>query len=57
MGKIFTASLGIEQYFIPVTIFWSLFMGVFALWGTKGMEIVAYLSIPPFLYLAYKIPA
>ena len=57
MGKIFTASLGIEQYFIPVTIFWSLFMGAFALWGTKGMEIVAYLSIPPFLYLAYKIPA
>jgi len=57
MGKIFTISLGIEQYFIPVTIFWSLFMGAFALWGTKGMEIVAYLSIPPFLYLAYKIPA
>ena len=57
MGKVFTASLGIESYYIPITIFWSLFMGAFALWGTKGMEIVAYLSIPPFLYLAYKIPA
>ncbi|KKK38198.1 hypothetical protein WQ57_10375 [Mesobacillus campisalis] len=57
MGKVFTASLGLESYFIPITVFWSLFMGAFALWGTKGMEIVAYLSIPPFLYLAYKIPA
>lgn len=56
MGKVFTAALNIEQYFIPVTIFWSLFMGAFAIWGTRGMEIVAYLSIPPFLYLAYKIP-
>lgn len=57
MGKVFTAALNIEQYFIPVTIFWSLFMGAFAIWGSRGMEIVAYLSIPPFLYLAYKIPA
>lgn len=56
MGKVFTVALGIEAYFIPVTIFWSLFMGAFAIWGTKGMEIVAYASIPPFLYLAYKIP-
>ncbi|RDW19742.1 cytosine permease [Oceanobacillus chungangensis] len=57
MGKVFTAALGLEAYFIPITIFWSLFMGAFAIWGTKGMEIVAYASIPPFLYLAYKIPA
>ncbi|WP_339226622.1 cytosine permease [Oceanobacillus sp. FSL K6-2867] len=56
MGKVFTAALGWEAYFVPVTIFWSLFMGAFAIWGTKGMEIVAYLSIPPFLFLAYKIP-
>jgi cytosine permease len=56
MGKVFTAALGLEAYFVPITIFWSLFMGAFAIWGTKGMEIVAYASIPPFLYLAYKIP-
>ncbi|WP_067725834.1 cytosine permease [Oceanobacillus damuensis] len=57
MGKVFTLGLGLEAYFIPITIFWSLFMGSFAIWGTKGMEIVAYASIPPFLYLAYKIPS
>lgn len=56
MGKVFTAALGWETYFVPVTMFWSLFMGAFAIWGTRGMEIVAYLSIPPFLFLAYKIP-
>src|SRR5699024_1201766 len=57
LGKVFTATLGLEAYFVPITIFWSLFMGAFAIWGTKGMEIVAYASIPPFLYLVYKIPA
>ncbi len=57
MGKVFTTALGLEAYFVPVTIFWSLFMGAFAIWGTKGMEFVAFCSIPPFLYLVYKIPA
>lgn len=56
MGKVFSASLGIEQYFIPITIFWSLLMGSTAIWGTRGIEIVAYVSIIPFLYLVYKIP-
>lgn len=57
LGLLFTQGLGIEQYYIPITVFWSLVMGAAAIKGTKGMEIVAYLSIPPFLYLAYKIPA
>lgn len=56
MGIVFTQSLGIEEYYVPVTVFFSLFFGAFAIWGTKGMEIVAYLSMPAFLYLAYKIP-
>ncbi len=56
MGDIFSRGLGLEEYFVPITIFWSLFMGAFALWGTKGMEIIGYLAVPPFLYLAYKLP-
>ncbi len=56
LGMVFTAALGLEEYFIPITIFWGLFTGAFAIKGTRGMEIVAYLSIPPFLYLAYKLP-
>ncbi len=57
MGDIFCRGLGLEEYFVPITIFWSIFMGAFALWGTKGMEIIGYLAVPPFLYLAYKLPA
>ncbi|MFD6441450.1 cytosine permease [Peribacillus sp. NPDC060186] len=57
MGTVFTQALGLENYYVPITIFFSLFFGAFAIWGTRGMEIVAYASIPAFLYLAYKIPA
>lgn len=57
MGTVFTAALGLEAYYVPITIFFSLFFGAFAIWGTRGMEIVAYLSLPAFLYLAYIIPA
>ena len=57
MGAVFTQALGLEAYYVPVTIFFSLFFGVFAIWGTRGMELVAYLSMPAFVYLAYKIPA
>lgn len=56
LGMIFTAALGLQEYFIPITVFWGLFTGAFAIKGTRGMEIVAYLSLPPFLYLAYKLP-
>jgi cytosine permease len=56
LGMIFTAALGLEQYFIPITIFWGLFTGAFAIKGTRGMEIVAYVSLIPFIYLAIKLP-
>ena len=56
LGLVFSAALGLEQYFIPITIFWGLFTGAFAIRGTRGMEVVAYLSLPAFLYLAYKLP-
>lgn len=56
LGMIFTKALGLEQYFIPITIFWGLFTGAFAIRGTRGMEIVGYLALLPFLYLAYKLP-
>jgi len=57
MGLLFTKGLGLEQYFIPITIFWGLAMGATAIRGTKGMEIIAYISLIPFLYLAYRLPA
>lgn len=56
MGTMFCAALGLEQYFIPITLFWGIIMGVTALWGTKGMEIVAYVAIPPFVALCVAIP-
>jgi cytosine permease len=56
LGLIFTAALGLEQYYIPITIFWGLFTGAFAIKGTRGMEIVAYISLIPFVYLAVKLP-
>ena len=57
MGTVFTKALGLEQYYVPITIFFSLFFGVFAIKGTKGMEIIAYASMPAFIYLAYIIPS
>jgi cytosine permease len=56
LGLLFTAALGLEDYFIPITIFWGLFTGAFAIVGTRGMEIVAYISLVPFIYLAVKLP-
>lgn len=57
MGLLFTKGLGLERYFIPITIFWGLAMGATAIRGTKGMEIIAYVSLLPFLYLAFRLPA
>lgn len=56
MGLLFTKGLGLERYFIPITIFWGLAMGATAIRGTKGMEIIANISLLPFLYLAIKLP-
>lgn len=56
MGMVFSQGLGLEKYFIPITIFWGLVMGATAIKGSKGMEFIAYASIPAFLYLAYKLP-
>lgn len=56
IGKVFTQALNIEEYYVHWTVFFSLFFGVFAIKGTRGIEIVAYLSMPAFLYLAYIIP-
>lgn len=57
MGLLFTKGLGLEKYFIPITIFWGLAMGATAIRGTKGMEIIAYVSLLPFIYLTFKLPA
>ncbi len=57
MGLLFTKGLGLEKYFVPITIFWGLAMGATAIRGTKGMEIIAYVSLLPFLYLAFRLPA
>src|SRR5699024_3780502 len=56
IGTVFTQALNIEEYFVPITIFFSLFFGVFAIKGSRGIEIIAYLAMPAFLYLAYIIP-
>lgn len=57
LGLLFAQGLGLEKYYIPITIFWGLLTGATAIKGTKGMEIIAYVSMFPFLYLAYKIPS
>jgi cytosine permease len=56
IGTVFVQALDIQEYYIPVTIFFSLFFGVFAIKGSRGIEIIAYLAMPAFLYLAYIIP-
>lgn len=55
-GELFTQGLGLEKYFVPITAFFAIIMGLTALRGTRGMEIISYLSLPAFLYLAYKLP-
>ena len=57
LGLVFSASLGLEAYFLPITLFWGIFTGLFAIKGTRGMEIVAWLSLPAFLFLAYIVPS
>lgn len=57
MGLLFTSGLGLEKYFVPITIFWGLIMGATAVKGTRGMEIIAYVALIPFIYLVYKVPA
>lgn len=57
MGLLFAGGLGLEKYFVPITIFWGLIMGATAIKGTKGMEIIAYVALIPFIYLVYKVPA
>ncbi|MFD1040026.1 cytosine permease [Virgibacillus byunsanensis] len=57
IGTVFTQAFGLEKYYIPITVFFSLFFGVFAIKGTRGMEIIAYASMPAFIYLAYIIPS
>lgn len=55
-GMVFTKGLGLERYYIPITAVFAIISGLTALRGTRAMEIVAYLSLPAFLYLAYKLP-
>lgn len=56
LSTLFCEVLGLENYLIPVTIFWGVLTGFSALRGTRGMEIVSFLAIPPFLILAVAIP-
>lgn len=57
MGLLFANGLGLQKYFVPITIFWGLVMGATAIKGTRGMEIIAYVALVPFVYLVYKVPS
>lgn len=56
LGLVFCQGLGLMDYFIPITFVFGLVTGFTAIKGTRGMEIISYLSFPAFIYLAIRVP-
>lgn len=45
-----------ESLYIPITAVFSLAMGFTVLKGNKGLEIISYIALIPFVYLVFKVP-
>lgn len=56
LGLVFCQGLGLMDYYLPITIAWGIITGITALKGTRGMEIISYISFPAFIYIAFKVP-
>ncbi|MDC7227454.1 MAG: cytosine permease [Spirochaetales bacterium] len=56
MGELFAKGLGMTGWSVTFTIFWAVVMGITAVYGFKGMEIVSYFALPAILILVIYIP-
>ncbi len=57
-SEILIIGMGISSsWYIPITLFFGLIMGFTALKGSRGLEIISYLALVPFVYLIFKIPS
>lgn len=56
VGYLFAAALGIRQAEVLLTIFWSIVMGITALYGIRAMKIISYLAMPMILLLVFLVP-
>lgn len=56
MGFLFAKGLGMNESATAFTVFWAVVMGITAIWGFKGMEIVSYVAMPLILILVFWIP-
>lgn len=57
-SELFIVGLGIPHgWYIPITAFFSLAMGLTVLKGNRGLEIISYLALIPFVYLIIKVPS
>lgn len=56
-SNLFITGLGLpSSWYIPITAISSLAMGLTVLKGNKGLEIVSYIALIPFIYLIIKVP-
>jgi len=56
-SDLFIQGLGLsESLYIPITVVFSLAMGFTVLKGNRGLEIVSYIALIPFVYLIIKVP-
>ena len=56
MGELFAKGLGLTGWTVAFTVFWAVVMGITAVYGFKGMEIVSYFALPAILILVIYIP-
>lgn len=56
VAELFVRGLNMPGTYLPWVIFWSVVMGVTAIYGYKGMEMVSYAAIPLILILTVWTP-
>lgn len=56
VAELFTKAFNMPNAYVFWAIFWSIVMGVTAVYGFKGMEIVSYVAIPLILILTIWVP-
>lgn len=56
IAELFTKAFNTPNAYVFWAIFWSVVMGITAVYGFKGMEIVSYIAIPLILILTIWVP-
>lgn len=57
-SDLFIVGLGLSSgWYIPITAAFSLAMGLTVLKGNRGLEIISYIALIPFVYLVIRVPA